>query len=294
MHNVIVVKKADISISDAERKLNGNYPVVAISPRTSTSFLSVMNWPYLYKRSLPSDAKYNPDKYILPLDIVKRPINNEFDHYAIYLGNRQVAHFPGGGKPTQFDSWKEFHSPSSHGSSSSLYRVFDFINPLNLNNSNSPRSDDEIVLYHPQIPFKRKEEIIRHIAKAISCGYGRNSYDIKINNCEHIVKRCILGIDFSPQAASYSGIVITPMDIFRLVRTIDSITDKSALEERITLESNKLDDLASSYSYEKNRIVTILRETEDNRFYTRSKDQIEKEKFKERIEVYPKDWCRIS
>jgi hypothetical protein len=67
-----------------------------------------------------------------------------------------------------------------------------------------------------------------------------------------------------------------------------------SLEKRIEIENRKLDDLTSNYSYEKGRIEQYIREAENNRSYTRSKYQIEQEKFQERVEVYPKDWCRIS
>jgi hypothetical protein len=43
-------------------------------------------------KDLPSDAKYNPDKYILPLDIVKT-IGKNINHYAVYLGNGWVCNY---------------------------------------------------------------------------------------------------------------------------------------------------------------------------------------------------------
>jgi len=57
----------------------------------------------------------------------------------------------------------------------------------------------------------------------------------------------------------------------------------------MTHKSAELDDLTSNYSYEKNKIEQYIREAENNRYYTRSKYQIEQEKFQERIGVYPKD-----
>jgi len=59
--------------------------------------------------------------------------------------------------------------------------------------------------------------------------------------------------------------------------------------EKMRNQSSKLDNLTFSYSYEKGRIEQYIREAESNYSYTCSKHQIEQEKFKERIEVYPKD-----
>ena len=65
-------------------------------------------------------------------------------------------------------------------------------------------------------------------------------------------------------------------------------------EMRMIIQKNKFDDLTSNYSYEKGKIEQYIREAENNRNYTRSRDQIKDEKFEERIVIYPKDWCRIS
>ena len=55
------------------------------------------------------------------------------------------------------------------------------------------------------------------------------------------------------------------------------------------MENRKLDNLTSNYSYEKERIERYIGQVENNRNYTRSKYQIEQEKFQERVVVYPKD-----
>ncbi|MEG7978445.1 MAG: hypothetical protein NY202_00540 [Mollicutes bacterium UO1] len=70
----------------------------------------------------------------------------------------------------------------------------------------------------------------------------------------------------------------------------------SGLEFKIISASSELDDLTttSNASYEISRINDFIRQAESNRSYNRSKYQIEQEKFQERIEVYPKDWRRIS
>jgi len=64
--------------------------------------------------------------------------------------------------------------------------------------------------YHPVVAFKRSEKIVEHIAK---CVEGKDKYYIlkksfnllgdresQANNCECLVNRCILGLNFSELA----------------------------------------------------------------------------------------------
>jgi hypothetical protein len=69
-----VVKIVDISASEAERKLNGDYPITAIESERNLEVVSVMLslLTCVSSKELPNGARNNPDKYILPLDIVKR------------------------------------------------------------------------------------------------------------------------------------------------------------------------------------------------------------------------------
>jgi hypothetical protein len=64
--------------------------------------------------------------------------------------------------------------------------------------------------YHPVIAFKRPEKIIEHIAKCIE-GKARyfvikNDFNLlgdqerQANNCECLVNRCVLGLNFSELA----------------------------------------------------------------------------------------------
>jgi len=82
-----MIKKVNISASETERKLNGDYPVVSVVPSDHPLIL-LSTYPHIREKYLPSDVKYNPDDYILPLDIVIRPLKGgQFEHYGIYLGN---------------------------------------------------------------------------------------------------------------------------------------------------------------------------------------------------------------
>ena len=66
------------------------------------------------------------------------------------------------------------------------------------------------------------------------------------------------------------------------------------LEENMIQQNVELDNLTFSYSKEKKAIEKYIIQAEDNHSYTKSKKQIDEEKFQERIIVYPKDDCRIS
>lgn len=216
-NDLIIENISNSSYSSVESSLNSEYPITALKGLPCDN-------KYLHWKHLSLDSKYNPDKYILPLDIIYRPINRNFNHYAIYLGNNWIAHLLNDGEGFKFDSWSNFYP--SNGSSSSF-------SSSSSSSSSANSGNYSVCIYHPKIPFKKKEVIIRHVGKAISYSYGRYSYNARTNNCEHITRRCVLGIDSSTQA-------------------------------------------------------------ENNHSYTRSKFQIKQEKFQERIEVCPKDLCRVS
>jgi hypothetical protein len=178
-----VVKKVSISASEAEANLNGSYPIFVAEGSLSLEGVvlsNTLNNPLLSKSYVNRkffylyEIKSNPDEYILPLDIVTRPINSNLDHYAVYLGNKQVAELPGYGL-TQIISWSEFCNPSSSSSGFS---------------SSSSSGSGMMGLVHSRIPFKRKEIIVKHIDKAIRHGYGLcgcHTYNSALNNCENLV-----------------------------------------------------------------------------------------------------------
>ena len=204
----VFIKKLDISVSETENKLNGDYPILATVSSEGTEFIlsySLIDKPFVRKYNLPYDAKNNPDKYILSLDIVKRESDIGY-HFAIYLGGEKVVHLPGE-KLAQFDSWYRFCNPSSSSGSSSSSSSF----WSSSSSSNSSSSSKNITTYHPLIPFKRKTDIIHHVAKIIGHGYGGCSchpYNVVSNNCEHLVKRCIFNLDNSLQVETYTGALL--------------------------------------------------------------------------------------
>lgn len=72
------------------------------------------------------------------------------------------------------------------------------------------------------------------------------------------------------------------------------ISGPSLGDEELRSQRDYLDNLTFSYYYEKDKIVEHINKAENNRSYTRSKYTIENERFQERIEVYPKEWCKIQ
>lgn len=285
----LVAKRSSSDSSDIERQLNGDCPVSGAAPPFAFGSSYYRDEPYVRSETLPYDARNNPDKYVLPLDIIKRPINSSFDHYAVYIGNGWVVELPGH-EPVKFVTWQNFWD----GGSSSWFF-----------SSSSLGSGRIKIVYHPQIPFKRKHDIIRHIAKAISHGYGScgcHNYNVGVNNCENFANACILGIGSSIQGASGGaiGLIDFSNPFSGTFRNFESALENtlgasdSLLEVRIRRSGRKFDELASSYSSEKERIERYINQAENNRSYTRSRYQIEQEKFEERIVIYPKDSCRVS
>jgi hypothetical protein len=126
-------------------------------------------------------------------------------HACVYLGDKKVCHVlsEGGGK-VKIESWDSFLSVISA---------------------------DKIIRYHPVIPFKKTDIIIRHIAKSIegktnyflpgvknrdgsfslwNTGNARTKslFDDKgdgSNNCENFTNACVLGLNFSELADRRGG-----------------------------------------------------------------------------------------
>ncbi|CAI2193761.1 2128_t:CDS:2 [Funneliformis geosporum] len=245
----LVVEKVSNSC-EAERKLNGDYPITAITEKFfDMSSINFSDTPYLKIKSLPDAVRSNPDKYLLPLDIVHRGV-----HFGVYLGefcDPSSKNFNIGSNSGSALLLSSLFASSSLSSSSSPFSLFASASASSSSSSVLGSNDKKVIRFHPKVPFKKKDIIIRHIAKAIS-------YD----------------------SAQTSSINI----LFRV--TYNSCL---SLTEQIEMTNRILDDLTSSYSYEKGRIERYIQESESNRNYTCSKYRIEQEKFQERIIVYPKD-----
>jgi hypothetical protein len=95
-------------IKELEKTLKGENPIFYRGSITvdynntnydSSSYPMTFRDDVVKRIELPSDAKYNPDKYIKPLDIVLE-VNRRMVHSCIYLGDKNVCHVlaEGGGK----------------------------------------------------------------------------------------------------------------------------------------------------------------------------------------------------
>jgi len=240
----------------------------------SSSYPMTFDKKIVRRIELPSDARSNPNNYIKPLDIVlacKRGEGKDRDmvHSCIYLGEEKICHVLGEwndeikGK-VKIESWNEFLSIISV---------------------------DKLLRYHPIIPFKKHDEIIKHIAKAVEGTKNYFSPGVKdgfriwkegkgrSNNCENFVNVCVLGINFSELSARKVEIRNVTFDI------------KSCIKET----SKKLDELADNYIYVDDKIEKIERCKRRGNLYRIASD-VDREgiEMQNCIEVYPNPDFRIG
>ena len=130
----------------------------------------------------------------MPFDIVSRKIGVSggiANHFAVYLGNGQVCNssqFSG----IHLDTWENFR-----------------------------KGETLITCHHAVIPFKKRDDIITHMAKAINTQYGKKhwynytqayydklipvektNYDLWVRNCEHTANGFVFGINLSSQIST--------------------------------------------------------------------------------------------
>jgi hypothetical protein len=113
---------------------------------------------------------------------------------------------------------------------------------------------DKILRYHPVIPFKKSDDIIRHIAKAIegtdnyfSPGVKTTSGSFSIykncgegsNNCENFVNVCVLGVNFSELAARrqsediIGNLICLGQQLFETSIQLDNLAHESSIVNRV-------------------------------------------------------------
>ncbi|RHZ35222.1 hypothetical protein [endosymbiont GvMRE of Glomus versiforme] len=254
------------------RELSSDNPILALAPTSNwISVGEIIKSPYVNIKTLPSEAKNNPDRYILPLDIVKRPIGTSgFYHFAIYLGDKWVVHITGKEEGVNFDSWYNFCNPSG-GSSSS-----------------AGLGSGTITKYHPVVPFKQYEIVYPHIANAIASSYGKarskrigeidlDVYDYYWKNCEAIANEIIFGIDTSIQSRGNDAQI--------------------SLRRLIEATTNKLGSLPCSsgtYRVFFDQSLDCMGDAQKNRIYNRSQEITKDECFNGYIEVQPNPPCKIQ
>ena len=180
-----------------ERDLRSDNPILGVSETLHVSYYDDYNswvFPIFYGSTYKSEnvgrselrgsefyaAKNKPDDYFKPLDIAM-VFDGKWVHACICLGwdknknEYKICHARSGNR-VKIESWESF---------------LELIAPI----------QNRIFRYHPVIAFKRTDEIIKHIA---NCVEGESMYYEKkgvfstlLNNCEHFVNRCVLGLNFS-------------------------------------------------------------------------------------------------
>ncbi|GBB93969.1 hypothetical protein RclHR1_22650004 [Rhizophagus clarus] len=257
-----------------ETKIQNENPIHAIMSDSKISLKDIINFTIL-DNELPSDAINNPDHYLLPLDIVSRPIaNTALRHYGIYLGNKAVVHITDEG--TKCESWNKFHNPTLSSGSSyfSFFSIFSS-NLTNVSNVSVLGGTGKLTRHHPIIPFKNQEVIIEDISKAVAINYGKGKYGLLKNNCEHLVNMCILGINRSGQVDE------------NLRRSPFWLYEEHESEAGFNPPN-------SSYKNHKDHIEKCIRQAEKNRKYSLCKRQIGRKRFDKRIELRPTPPCKIQ
>lgn len=168
--------------------INHDNPILLIHPNCDCyrSFNSFVTSPYVVKEYLSGRSQTNsgsfsslfyrsyscsiPNDYFKPLDIVQvkclshafggKGTGVEFYHVGIVLSDNEICHFSGKINGARIVSWKEFLEGSM----------------------------GEVVRYHPVIPFKHYQTIIRQAVWAKDNNFREGQYNLANRNCEHFSK----------------------------------------------------------------------------------------------------------
>ena len=225
-----------------ETKLTERTPIIYKSFELPVYYPSYT--PYTYMEAVFKEIEainipksINPDDYLKPLDIVKTGgREDKYYHAGVYLGGGKVAHnMPSGVKIVDWS---------------------DFVKII---------SGNQIIRYHPIIPFKSNERIIYHIAKCLEYKPEYNSYKY---NCEHFANNCVLGLDFSENRELRDG------------------TRKTIPDLRTIYDHRVIDN---AICYHPGNRVSEIENCVNSAPYNRKGIELEA-----RIEVTPKYWYRLK
>jgi len=168
-------------------------PMLEVHPKVNSYeyFSSLITNPYVIKKDIPhrhepgfwSDtfwAPVNAENYFKPLDIVwvgRRDTGIPFYHVGIYLG-----------KGNEGKNWI-CHLNDDEGA-----KITDWKSFLKAGRC------EEIIRYHPIIPFKNYSKIAKKIAWAVDgTPYREGNYNLANRNCEHFANMVVYGINYSKQ-----------------------------------------------------------------------------------------------
>lgn len=155
-----------------------------------------------YEWTIPSDL----DNHFKPLDIVwVKCLNSSgfrYYHVGIVLGNNQICEFSRKENGTRITNWQSFLEDTTK----------------------------KIIRFHPIIPFKKYDKIVREITWAVSTNYRGGEYNLLNKNCEHLGNMLVYGIDYSKQIEEKKYLEVReclfPLTFFCLIILILLITIK--------------------------------------------------------------------
>ena len=223
--------KARETAAVVREKMNGENPALCIAPSLQVFY---NNNDYLFvniiKVDLPinGDIVKNPNKYLLPLDIIERGGGSSSSssssssgggscrHVAIYLGwdsrnkKHKVCHIYADGPSSSGSSSVSSSSSSgttlggsgsgsatlSSASTSEKKKAKVRIDDWETFLTDNPK---ELIRYRITAPFKKYEKEIEQIAKAAVTEFGKGNYHLVDRNCEHFAFAISCGVNFSEQ-----------------------------------------------------------------------------------------------
>ncbi|CAF0919384.1 unnamed protein product [Rotaria sp. Silwood1] len=150
----------------------------------------IVNRPYKLQRCDTDDKRH----LLVSGDLIEY-VRGPFSHWAVYLGNNQIAHLPG--PSNVFANFQIVQTIwrilSGHWIEQMQIEICDF-NGL-LSSSIAYINNSKDCIFHP-LP---RDEILRRAHSAL----GFSGYDLMLNNCEHFAHWCRYGIAISDQVFSF-------------------------------------------------------------------------------------------
>nr|CAG8502317.1 3137_t:CDS:2 [Entrophospora candida] len=184
------------------KEMNGENPTLCIAPSLQVFY---NNSDYLFvniiKVDLPmnKDVVKNPNKYLLPLDIIERGGGGSSSICHIYAdgpsssGSSSVSSSSSGTTLSGSGSGSAtLSSASASEKEKAKVRIDDWETFL----TDSPK---ELIRYRITVPFKKYEKEIEQIAKAVVAEFGKGNYHLIDRNCEHFAFAISCGVNFSEQ-----------------------------------------------------------------------------------------------
>jgi len=237
---------------------------IITSPYVTKDYLPCYHERFLWSHS--SRAPVNAELYLKPLDIVWVKRSSEkweigYNHVGIYLGKWDG------------ENWM-CHLDDDRGAETITWERF-------LKNGTC----EELIRYHPIIPFKYLRRIAEQIAWAADNNFRKGSYSLRNRNCEHFSNMLIYGINYSKQIensnlASVSDGLSTFNEITLSVAF--SVLNFKSTSVRMIKKNN-----------DKGSTIKLSSEMDESNNKLGERDNWLSDQIKANIEVPPKECCRI-